>query len=951
LLGRVTARYAVTLHALRGAVASREELRVRLAQQQAVARIGQLALTKVPLQELVDEACRLVAAELRADFAGVLELVPDRSAFIIQAGVGWSKDQVGVQRITADPHSQGGYTLSATSPVIVRDAARETRFTISPAALAQGITSGLSVSIGSTGVLGAHTCRRRNFSLHDVTFLEAVASILASAYARRVVEEESDKTHGMLEAVIEGTTDDVFVKDVEGRFIALNGRAARTLGRPREELIGRLLHEVLPQQMADMMAETDRLILERGTVETFEEVVSVDGESHVLLTTKGPYRDRDRTLLGTFGIARDITVRKAQEEELVRSDERFRIAQSGARMGIWDHDVLTGVTEWSDGLCELYGVEPAPSGPERFESLVHLDDRGRVMRELNESRSGGIDFEHEYRIVRSDGVLRWILARSMYVRGDDGSLLRQLGVAVDITKRKHTEEELARSDETLRLAQAAAGLGAWDVNIATLKLSCTPGVYEIFGLDPAAEELTYETFSDFIHPDDREAVNAEVKRVFQSEASHYECPCRIVQPSGEIRWVMTRGTLVRSADGTPERMLGVTLDETERKGIELDRGQLEVRLRQAEKLEALGQLAGGVAHDFNNLLVAIRGYGELALGLLERGEEGVASHVEGVLAAADRAAGLTKQLLAFGRRQVLNPEVLDLNDVVRETGGLLQRLIGDNIALLTTLAEQPVVVRADRGQLEQVITNLAVNARDAMPGGGVVTIQVGTADLEHNDGDAPRHAVLSVSDEGSGIDATTAALIFEPFFTTKGEQGTGLGLATVYGIVAQSGGDLVLDTEPGSGSTFSVYLPLSAEQLSVAEIVAAPVRAEGTERILLVDDDPAVLTIVSSMLAKRGYEIIGATDGAEAIGLFETRDRPIELVISDLIMHGLDGRETTDRIRAIDPTTKVLYMSGYTDDATIRSGALTAGTGFIQKPFSSDDLASRVRELLDHVAA
>jgi len=211
--------------------------------------------------------------------------------------------------------------------------------------------------------------------------------------------------------------------------------------------------------------------------------------------------------------------------------------------------------------------------------------------------------------------------------------------------------------------------------------------------------------------------------------------------------------------------------------------------------------------------------------------------------------------------------------------------------------------------------------------------------------------VLSVSDEGSGIDATTAALIFEPFFTTKGEQGTGLGLATVYGIVAQSGGHLVLDTEPGSGSTFSVYLPLSAEQLSVAEIVAAPVRAEGTERILLVDDDPAVLTIVSSMLAKRGYEIIGATDGAEAIGLFETRDRPIELVISDLIMHGLDGRETTDRIRAIDPTTKVLYMSGYTDDATIRSGALTAGTGFIQKPFSSDDLANRVRELLDHVAA
>jgi PAS domain S-box-containing protein len=522
---------------------------------------------------------------------------------------------------------------------------------------------------------------------------------------------------------------------------------------------------------------------------------------------------------------------------------------------------------------------------------------------------------------------------------------------VDITERKRTEEELARSEETLRLAQSAAGLGSWDIDVASLELSCTPSLYEIFGLDPGSNALTYETFSDFIHPDDRDAVTAEVRRVFRSGESFYECPCRIVQPSGDVRWAITRGTLLRSEDGTPVRMLGVTLDETERKLIEVEHAQLEIRLRQAEKLEALGQLAGGVAHDFNNLLVAIRGYGELALGRLGRGEEGVAEDVEGVLLAADRAAGLTKQLLAFGRRQVLKPEVVDLNDVVRETAGLLQLLIGDNVALLTTLADEPVVVRADRGQLEQVITNLAVNARDAMPGGGIVTIQVGTAELERSDGDAPRHAVLSVGDEGSGIDATTAALIFEPFFTTKGEQGTGLGLATVYGIVAQSGGHLVLDTAPGSGSTFSVYLPLSADELPIADIALVPAHVEGMERILLIDDDPAVLTIVSSMLTNRGYEIIGAANGAEAIARFETRERPIELVISDLIMRGLDGRETTDRIRAIEPSTKVLYMSGYTDDATIRSGPLSAGTGFIQKPFSGDALASCVRELLDHVAA
>ena len=951
LLGRVTARFAVTLRALRSAVASHEELHLRLAQQQAVARIGQLALTKASLQDLLDEACRVVAAELQTDFAGVLELLPDRSAFVIRAGVGWPAAQIGVQRVPADPHSQGGYTLRSTRPVIVRDAARETRFAVSPSALALGVTSGLSVSIGSTGILGAHTRVRRNFLVHDVTFLEAVATVLATAYARQAAEEEFGKTHGMLEAVIEGTTDDVFVKDVDGRFIALNARAAQTVGRPREELIGRLLHEVLPQEVADMMAETDRRVLERGMVETFEEVVSVDGDPHVLLTTKGPYRARDGTLLGTFGIARDITARKAQEQEATQSEERFRLAQEGAGMGTWDLDLATGVTTWSDGLRKLYGVGlEFPTGFNGFEPLLHPEDRERVTREVIDAEVRACDFEFEFRIVRPDGEVRWLMARSS-ARIVDGIVVRQLGVVVDITERRQTEAELARSDEMLRLAQSAAGLGAWDVNIPTLELTCAPGLYEIFGLDPDADALTFETFSDFIHPHDRDAVTAEIERVFRNRGMHYECPCRIVQPSGEIRWVMTRGTLVRSADGTPERLLGVTLDETQRKETEIDRAQLEVRLRQAEKLEALGQLAGGVAHDFNNLLVAIRGYGELALGLLERGEPGVAAHVEGVLSAADRATGLTKQLLAFGRRQVLAPEVLDLNDVVRETADLLQRLIGENVTLATTLAEHPVVVRADRGQLEQVITNLVVNARDATPDGGTVTIHVGIDDLGREGSESPRHALLSVTDEGSGIDAATAALIFEPFFTTKGDQGTGLGLATVYGIVAQSGGHLELDTEPGSGSTFSVYLPLSVEKLRAPAAAPTPVPAEGTERILLVDDDPAVRTIVSAMLAQRGYEIIGAADGADAIALFETRGSPIELVISDLIMHGLDGRQTTDRIRAIAPATKLLFMSGYTDDTTIRSGALTPGTGFIQKPFSGDDLATRVRELLDHVAA
>jgi signal transduction histidine kinase len=461
-----------------------------------------------------------------------------------------------------------------------------------------------------------------------------------------------------------------------------------------------------------------------------------------------------------------------------------------------------------------------------------------------------------------------------------------------------------------------------------------------------------QTATAHVHPDDRSARDADIQRALASDESYYESPGRIIRPSGEIRWVVNRGTVFRNPDGSPTRMIGITLDDTERKLAEAENAQLEARLRQAEKLEALGQLAGGVAHDFNNLLLAIRGYGELALSRLGRGEAGASDDVAAMLAAADRAAILTRQLLAFGRRQVLSPEVLDLVEVVRRTDGLLQRVIGDNVELVTTLAERPVVVVADRGQLEQVITNLAINARDAMPNGGVLTIEVSTAELTRSGGGvSPRHALLSVTDEGTGIDASTASSIFDPFYTTKGDEGTGLGLATVHGIVAQSGGQIVLDTELGRGSTFNVYLPLSAQELPTPKASPGATSNKGTETILLVEDDPAVRAIVSAMLTARGYDIVDAGGGEEAILRFETCERPIELVVSDLKMRGLDGSQTIDRIRVLEPATKVLYMSGYTDDEIIRGGGLRPGTGFIQKPFSGDELASRVRELLDGVAA
>jgi PAS domain S-box-containing protein len=411
-------------------------------------------------------------------------------------------------------------------------------------------------------------------------------------------------------------------------------------------------------------------------------------------------------------------------------------------------------------------------------------------------------------------------------------------------------------------------------------------------------------------------------------------------PDGSLVWLEGRATYIRNGDGDLLAVEGVVRDVTERITAEESRRSLEQQLHLAQKMEAVGRLAGGVAHDFNNLLLAMRGYGELALRRLGRREDGAAGDIEEMLDAADRAAGLTRQLLTFGGRQVMHPQVLNLNDVVEEMDKLLQRLIGENIELVTVHPDHLVLVEADRSQLEQVIANLAVNARDAMADGGRLTIEVGTAEDE---------AILSVTDSGAGMDTETAARIFEPFFSTKGEHGTGLGLATVHGIVTQIGGMIAVVSELGRGTRIDISFPLSDS--APAPQPSPPEEATGgAETILVVEDEPSVRTIVSVMLSDQGYNVLVAGGGQEALAAIASSPGSIDLVLSDLVMPGMSGRETADRIRELQPSVKMLYMSGYTHDSEIRVGALPSGTGFLQKPFSGQALADSVRSLLDQVA-
>ncbi|MDX6398223.1 MAG: hypothetical protein QOJ43_1631 [Gaiellaceae bacterium] len=393
-------------------------------------------------------------------------------------------------------------------------------------------------------------------------------------------------------------------------------------------------------------------------------------------------------------------------------------------------------------------------------------------------------------------------------------------LATRVALHEQTELELVRSEERFRLAQGAARVGIYDLDVMTGTSTWSESLREIYGVDDA-DPAGYEEFLALVDARDRDGVREAVESALSTGAA-FESEYRLCRPDGEVRWLFSRGRAFVDEHGRPARVMGAAMDITERKSAEGERASLEQQLRQGHKLEAVGRLAAGVAHDFNNLLFAIRGYGELAGSLLEAGED-AREEVAEIVRVADRAALLTRQLLAFSRRQVLQPEVLGLNDVVADMERLLKRMIGEDVGLDTVLAEEEVFVDGDRGQLEQVLVNLVVNAGDAMPLGGRVKLEVGSAIVGANQGlDLPpgRFALLAVSDTGCGMSPDTAARVFEPYFTTKSE-GTGLGLATVKGIVQHGGGTISLDSEAGVGTTFKIYLPVACELAPVGRAAVA----------------------------------------------------------------------------------------------------------------------------------
>ena len=604
---------------------------------------------------------------------------------------------------------------------------------------------------------------------------------------------------------------------------------------------------------------------------------------------------------------------------------------------LWANPAFTRMTGYP--LAEVKGRNPSI-----LKSGLH--DRA-FYQELWSTITSGRSWHGELVNRRKDGSLYTEEMTITPVMCAEGQVANYIAIKQDVTRRRQAEEEFQKVRERLELALEAANEALWDWDVPSGRCYFSPRYYTMLGYEPGEFPAHYQSWEELLHPDDRQSAGEEVQR-FLDRHEGFAIEFRLRTKTGEYRSLLCRGRVVEADEtGRPVRMVGTNSDITER-------NKLAEQVRHAQRMEAVGVLAGGIAHDFNNLLTVINGHCSL---LLESAAETspLAAPLAEIRDAGERAAGLTRQLLAFSRRQVLRPTVVNLNSIIQRLGTMLRRMVREDIRITTTLEPALGSVLADEGQLEQVVMNLVVNSRDALPGGGEITIETGNfyADASyaqaHPDVSPGAYVMLAISDTGTGMDEETRSHLFEPFFTTKPvHKGTGLGLSTVYGIVHQSGGWIWVYSEPGKGSTFKVYLPRTEQSAEPSEQQASArqVPRAGTETVLIVEDEPALLKLAANSLKKHGYSVLTASRGPAALEIAAQHPGPIHLLLTDVIMPEMNGRELSDALTRTRPGMRVLFMSGYTDDVISTSGVLDRDVAYLQKPFSPNELARRVREVL-----
>jgi PAS domain S-box-containing protein len=637
----------------------------------------------------------------------------------------------------------------------------------------------------------------------------------------------------------------------------------------------------------------------------------------------------------------NITERKQAEEALRESELRFRLVAETIEEIFCIVDILTERMLYvSPGYERVWGcsLKKLYDDPQSFLDAVHPEDCDRVSAVL-ERRKKGEPVDHDYRIVRLDGSVRWIWERGYPVQGEAPSPHLYVAVAQDITEHKLNDERLRESERDYRNLVDNALVGVYRSSLEGKFLYVNSALATMFEFSSAAEMLQEDVFRRYKNSGDRDKFIQDLRR--EGRISNYE----LEAPTKSGRSVHLLLSAVLSGD----IICGMALDVSEKK-------KLERQLQQAQKMEAVGQLTGGIAHDFNNILSAITGYASL----LQRGideSDPLRNHLDQILSSANKAAELTRSLLTFSRQQITNLIPIDVNESIGKIETLLARTIGEDIIFRTIPVEKDLTVNADPGQVEQVLMNLAMNARDAMPGGGQLTIETRSASLDeefsrmHGYGKPGEYALITVTDTGTGMDEHTRRRIFEPFFTTKEPgKGTGLGLSMVYGIVKKHEGFINVYSEPGRGTCFKLYLPLTdlpAKKIELRERGGDGAVAGGAETVLVAEDDEALRKLNSMILRHYGYSVVEAADGQEAIEKFIKQKEQIRLLVLDGIMPRKSGKEAYREISALHPGIRTIILSGYAESIFEDREMRERGVIFNMKPIMPKDLARTVRELLD----
>lgn len=774
-----------------------------------------------------------------------------------------------------------------------------------------------------------------------------IFSILMWFNARTLNRAHDDlrESEARFHAFFEFAPDGIVVVDRHGFIINVNTQAENMFGYKRKELLGKAVEVLIPERFGERHKIDHQNY--SASPHTGPRKLGLDlrgkrkdGSEFPLSITLRPLRTTDGQVV--MSVIRDISELKSAEEALRKSDARFRRLVESNMIGIIIADLHGKVLDANGAFLDLVGYtrEDLIAGNVHWGRMTPEEYRPLYTKAMEEVKTSGVATPWQKEYIRKDGSRAPVLVGAALLEDSEDVCI---AFVLDLAASKLAEDALREGEERYR-----------DLIEGTHDLvqSVAPDGHFLFVNRAWKETLGYSdsdllgiTLFDIIEPDSRAHCHEIFSKLLAGE------PVDNMQ----VTLLAKDGKPILLEGAATARHIGERVVATQAFFRNItEKRHLEDQFRQSQKMEAIGRLAGGVAHDFNNLLTAIIGYSQLALGRLHR-EDPMRKEIEEIERAGQRAAGLTNQLLAFSRRQVLQPQVLDLNAVVADIAKMLERLIGEDVVLATSLAPNIGFVKADRGQIEQIIMNLAVNSRDAMPDGGKLTIETFNADLdesytaEHINARPGPHVVLAISDNGSGIDKETQSNIFEPFFTTKEQgKGTGLGLSTVFGIVNQSGGHIGLYSEPGKGTTFKVYLPRLEEADEKREPrVSQSESLEGSETVLLVEDEDSVRELARRILEMYGYVVLEAAGGDDTRRICEGHEGRINLMLTDVVMPGANGRELAQMVAPLQPEMKVLYMSGYTDDAIVQHGALSADTPFLQKPFTPATLARKVREVLD----